>query len=255
MNNIVICAAGNSPAVEFALQTLGHRGIQITERFASDATHLLLPVPSFEADGRIRGGGVLEHILADLPHDIAVIGGSLNHPALEGYRKIDLLQDGLYLAKNAAITADCAIRVAAQKLGVIWDRCPVLIVGWGRIGKCLAAQLKAMGAVVTVAARKATDRNILQALGYGTENPETLQHGLAAFQVIFNTVPAPVLSVDQLRHCRRGCLKIELASRPGIAGDHVISALGLPGKLTPESSGKLIAQSIIRLLAQKEVKV
>ncbi len=253
MNKIILCAAGSSPAVDFALQALTQRGIQISEKPTADVTHLLLPVPSFEKDGRIRGGGVLEHILADLPQAVTVIGGNLNHPALQGYPKIDLLRSGLYLAKNAAITADCAIRVAAQKMPVVWESCPVLIVGWGRIGKCLAAQLKAMGAAVTVAARKSADREILRALGCGAEDPETLSHGLSAYRVIFNTVPAPVLSEPQLRHCRRNCLKIELASTPGIAGDSVISALGLPGKMAPESSGNLIAQSIIRIIAQQEV--
>ncbi len=254
MNNIVICTAGTTPAVEFALRALGHRGIQIAQKPAPDATHLLLPAPSFEKDGHIRGGGVLEHILADLPQDITVIGGNLDHPALQGYKTMDLLQDGLYLAKNAAITADCAIRVASDQLPLVWEGCPVLIIGWGRIGKCLAAQLKALGATVTVAARKAPDRDILRALGYGAENTETMRHSLSAFRVIFNTVPAPVLSDAQLRHCRRGCLKIELASHPGIAGDNVISALGLPGKLAPESSGQLMAQSIIRLFAEQEVR-
>jgi hypothetical protein len=39
-----------------------------------------------------------------------------------------------------------------------------------------------------------------------------------------------------------------------MAGDDVIDARGLPGKLAPESSGKLIAQRILQLCAQKEAK-
>lgn len=252
MDNIVICAAGSGGAVGYAQKMLEQRGIHIVPKPEADVTHLLLPAPSFESDGRIRGGGVLEHILADLPTDATVIGGNLEHPALGGYRKMDLLQDGLYLAKNAAITADCAIRVAAERLQVVWDGCPVLIIGWGRIGKCLAAQLKAMGAAVTAAARKAGDRDILRALGYDAAEPSALRHGLAKFRVIFNTAPEPVLDEARMRHCRRDCVKIELASKPGIAGRDVISALGLPGKMAPESSGQLMAQSIIRLIAEME---
>ncbi len=252
MNNLVICAPGSNGAIGYALERLRCRGIHTTTRCAADATHLLLPVPSFEADGRIRGGGVLEHILADLPPHVTVIGGNLSHPALQGYPTLDLLHDGQYLAENAAITADCAIRVAAQRLPVIWDGCKVLIVGWGRIGKCLAARLKAMGAAVTVAARKAADRDILRAMGFGAEDPNNLFHGLAAYRVIFNTVPAPVLTPAQMAHCRKNCLKIELASRPGIPGEDVIPALGLPGKLASESSGMLISGTVIRLVAEKE---
>ena len=43
--------------------------------------------------------------------------------------------------------------------------CKVLVIGWGRIGKCLAALLKGLEADVTVVARKETDRAILHALG------------------------------------------------------------------------------------------
>jgi len=38
----------------------------------------------------------------------------------------------------------------------------------------------------------------------------------------------------------------------GIEGSHVIWARGLPGKDTPESSGKLIAKTVIRSLDRKE---
>ena len=138
-----IYRAGYSEAIRWACQFLTKDGIALSEEPAADVTHLLLPVPSFEGDGRIKGGGILEHILADLPQEITVIGGNLNHPALDGYRTVDLLKDGLYTAKNAAITADCAIRVAGAHLKTVFAGCPVLVIGWGRIGKCLAAQLKA----------------------------------------------------------------------------------------------------------------
>ncbi len=249
MKNIVICAPGSGGAVGRALDALARRGIHTERRPTADATHLLLPVPSFEADGRIRGGGVLEHILADLPPKLTVIGGRLDHPALQGCPKLDLLLDGAYLAQNAAITADCAIRVAAQRMDVVWAGCPVLIIGWGRIGKCLAAQLKALGAAVTVAARKAADRDILAALGYGAADPS--DPDLRGCRVIFNTVPAPVLGETQLRHCPKSCLKIELASKPGIQGSDVIPALGLPGKMAPGSAGQLMAQTILRLIDQE----
>lgn len=252
MNQILIYAAGSAPAIRHTLRTLEQRGLRIADTPGPDVTHLLLPVPSFESDGRIRGGGILEHILADLPEGVTVIGGNLEHPSLAGYHCIDLLRDGLYLAKNAAITADCAIRVATQRLPVVLDGCPILILGWGRIGKCLAAQLKAAGAAVTVAARKDADRHMLRALGYGAEDPGAMRHSLAAYRVIFNTVPAPVLDEERMAHCRRECLKIELASKPGIAGPDVISALALPGRMAPESSGLLIAQSVIRLIAERE---
>lgn len=241
MKTAIFYTAGNVPSGGFLSQKY-----RVSPTPEPDVTHLLLPVPSFEADGRIRGGGLLEHILADLPEHITVIGGNLNHPLLKGYRCIDLLRDEEYVARNAAITADCAIRVAAAQLPVVWKNCPVLVVGWGRIGKCLAATLKAMDADVTVTSRKAEDRSILKAMGYGAADPIRLT-GLERYRVIFNTAPTPVIENPP-----KDVLKIDLASVPGILGSDVIRAGGLPGKMVPESSGMLIAETVIRLFGEKE---
>ena len=252
MNDMILYCAGNNAATTFAADALRRKNIATVSAPAPDVTHLLLPVPSFEADGKIRGGGILEHILADLPEGVCVIGGNLNHPILNGYFKIDLLQDPDYLARNAAITADCALRIAASRLPVAFQGCPILILGWGRIGKCLANLLQDLGAEVTVAARKPSDRAMLRALGFQAADPMSLDEILPRFRVLFNTVPAPILSDAQVFHCRPDCIKIELASTKGIGGSQVISAGGLPGKTVPETSGKLIAESILRILFQKE---
>lgn len=247
MCKVIFYVPGTGAASRAACRILGQK-FHIAEKPEPDVTHLLLPVPSFEADGRIKGGGVLENILGDLPEDITVIGGNLNHPLLNGYKCIDLLRDEEYTAKNAAITADCAIRVAGANLPVVFEKCPILIVGWGRIGKCLAAKLKALGADVTVTSRKHEDRCMLRALGYGAEDPGAIAD-LSRFRVIFNTAPTPVLSCTP-----RDTLKIDLASKPGILGSDVIRAGGLPGKMVPESSGALIARSVIRIFDEMEVR-
>ena len=44
---------------------------------------------------------------------------------------------------------------------------------------------------------------------------------------------------------------IDLASEPGMQGKSVIPARGLPGKYAPESSGKLIADTILRVLKEE----
>ncbi len=252
MNGIRICCAGNTSALQFAVQNLSRRGFEVTTQPAPDITHLLLPVPSFEADGRIKGGGIPAHILADLPEHITVVGGKLHSLSAYGCPILDLLQDPQYVAENAAITADCAIRVAREQLHLVWGKCPVLVIGWGRIGKCLATQLKALGADVTVAARKEADISILKALGYSADNSLSFCRGLGHYRVIFNTVPTAILTKEQCKSCDPECIKIELASQPGIDDTNVIPALGLPAKYAPESSGRLIADTFIRLLHGKE---
>ena len=245
MTAVKFCLAGNTPALHYTKQTLKNLGYCVSDVPSPDITHLLLPVPSFEADGSIKGGGRLENILAQLPEDIIVLGGILELPILKAYRCTDLLQGELYTAQNANITAHCALRLAMNKLPTTLENLQMLVIGWGRIGKCLAKLLSSIGADVTVATRKESDRAILTALGYraiDTKNIDTLP-----YRVIFNTVPQTVCP-----ECPGDGLKIDLASKPGLGADDVIWARGLPGKDAPESSGRLIAETIHRLIQRKE---
>ena len=217
-------------------------------------THLLLPVPSFDHAGNLKGGGDLEQTLEKLPKGITILGGNIPKEVFPGYKIFDLLQDPVYLADNAAITAYCALRLAMMELPTMLRGCKALIIGWGRIGKCLAALLWGMEADVTVAARKEEDRAMAHALGYHALPTDDLGHNLNGFRLIYNTVPAVILSEEQVMHCRENCLKIDLASVRGIAGKHVIWARGLPGRDTPESSGKLIAKTAIRLIEKEKLQ-
>ena len=240
--------AGHTPALTHTVAALKAAGIPFCDRPDLAATHLLLPVPSFSPDGNLRGGGDIDILLPQLSPNICIVGGNLDRPELERFPKVDLLRDSLYLAENACITAHCAVKLAMAHLSVTLRGCRVLVVGWGRIGKCLAALLKQMGAVVTVAARKSADRAMLHALDYDTVPIEALD--TRPYRVIFNTVPVMVLP-----QCPGDALKIELASVPGMGGSDVITARGLPGTDAPESSGDLIARTVLRLLNGKEAQL
>ncbi|MBE6944258.1 MAG: hypothetical protein E7453_08425 [Ruminococcaceae bacterium] len=233
----VYCPVRNK-ALSYAIQSL-----PISPAPGEDITHLLLPIPSFHPDGSIRGGGNLEAILSVLPENITVIGGNLQHPVLSDYQTIDLLQDPIYVTENADITARCALKLLSDCLPCTLKGCPVLILGWGRIGKCLARLLRANDASVTVYARKETDRALLNALGYETQdipNP-------TGFRAVINTAPAALLP-----DCPSEVFKMELSSVMGLGGRDVLWAKGLPAIHAPESSGKLIADSIYRLLEKEE---
>ncbi len=240
MNGIVFYPAGGNP---IALKRLQELGCQVSEAPGPQVTHALLPIPN-PVDW--------QPLLEGLEETVTVVGGNLPQEIWERFDAMDLLRDEYYLAQNAAITADCAVQVARNHLPVVLQGCPVLILGWGRIGKCLAQLLRASGARVTVAARKETDLAMLQALGYEAEQISLLRRGLGKYRVIFNTAPQPVLSREQMGFCTPDCVKIELASQPGMAGEDVISARGLPGKMAPESAGLLIARTVLRRIAKKE---
>jgi dipicolinate synthase subunit A len=243
-----ICCAGTTAAARYAATALWDAGWDVTDQSEGDVEILLLDVPSFGANGFLRGGGDIQAILDKLPRDVTVCGGNLTHPALESYKKIDFLENEDYLAQNAYITAEAALDVALPYLQRTVKGCKVLILGWGRIGKCLGNLLKAMGAEVTVAARKASDRAMLKALGFGAVGFPIDVEILQASELIYNTVPYEVLDCAQIQDCT----KIDLASRQGVIGDDVVIARGLQGIHFPESSGKLIANTLMRILRKEE---
>ncbi len=248
MHRHIFYTAGCTQALSHAAAQLRYKGCDFAEQPDSTVTHLLLDVPSFNSDGALKNGSKIQDILEKLSSNVTVIGGNLQPFTPENCSTIDLLQDPDYTAENAEITAHCAVKIAMQKLPVTLQHCHVLVIGWGRIGKCLARLLRDMGAYVTVAARKAADRAMLSALDYDTANTSAMGYELLRYRVIFNTVPEMVLPKDIVQYCSNDCLKIDLASVQGIDSDDVIWARGLPNKEVPETSGALIAKTVLRLI-------
>lgn len=227
-----------SEAIRYASRYLAELGIQVTEGAAPDVTHLLLPVPSFSGSDEY-----LAHVLAELPEDVIVCGGNLHSPLLENYRCVDFLRDPQYLADNAAITAECAKDILIGNLPDLRGK-KILILGWGRIGKCLGFLLKDLGAEIAIGARKTNDLAMLHALRF---RPVPICHAreeLARYDAIVNTVPELILPGIAPRE---DAVLLELASRPGMTGKNIIDGRGLPGKMAPKASGKLIAESFLRL--------
>ena len=250
MEPLTIFLGSNTAPLQYAASILRAQGWQIAEHPNDLVTHLLLPIPSIDQNGYIKGSNLdLSQLLQSLPENTHVIGGNLNHTAIPQAQIIDLLKDEAYLAKNAALTAHCALKTVSRHIEYTFQDLPVLVIGWGRIGKCLARLLRLLDAKVTVAARKESDRAMLQALGYRSCSISQLSTDASQFDLIFNTVPHPVLHAAD---CHPSALLAELASSPGILGDGVIDARGLPGKEAPKSSGELIGKTILRITAGKE---
>lgn len=249
LKKVTIFPTGISRSCMFASQFLIDSGYTITDHFSPEITHLLLDIPSFDECGHLKDGSDLQDLLNKLPESVTVIGGNLAHTSLLQHQTIDLLADPVYLAKNAAITAECVLQVAADYLDTTFADTQVLILGWGRIGKCLSKLLNAMDSKVTVAARKESDRAMAEALGCSSLDFCDVPGKLSDYQILFNTVPHQTIDSTILnRHSN--CIKLDLASAPGMICDDIIIARGLPGKYAPKTSGKLIADTIRKALKE-----
>ena len=235
-NGTILCIPRND-AIVHAETYLADAGFHVIRTPAPDVTHLLLPVPSFPT-----GDGYLAHILGDLPEHVIVCGGNLSSHLLENHCTVDFLADSYYLCENAAITARCAVKLLQSKISI--SGCRVLILGWGRIGKCLGFLLRDLGAEVSISARKPEDLALIKALGFSSIPTHTVYKETHRFDSILNTVPAMILPECNWNNT---CIPIELASSPGMCGDGIISARGLPGRLAAAESGRLIAETFLRL--------
>lgn len=228
MCGATVFVMGDSPALPFAARAMEQQGVKIAQEPGCDVTHVLLPVPAKEVGG--------------IPENVTVIGGNLSWLDAT-YPRVDLLRDDLYVAENAALTADCALRLLGQYLEVPFRGCKILVIGWGRIGKLLGSMLKNLGADISVAARKPADRGMLTALGYPAIDPAEIDP--VAYQAIVNTAPAPVMG-----ETTPDCLNIDLASKPGLGGENVLWARALPGKMLPKAAGACIARGVMRHLQE-----
>ena len=239
----VLCVC-RSEATRHAGNCLADMGLHVIRKGAPDVTDILLPVPSFPSSEEY-----LAHILADVPEDVMISGGNLSSPLLRNYTTVDFLKDPYYLAENAAITAACVKKIVLQESGSSIHNCRLLILGWGRIGKCLCQLFDKEGFDITVAVRKDTDRAMIGALGWCGVSISEAAAEIERYDVIINTVPEMILPNV---HAKQGALLLELASKPGMSGENIINCRGLPSKMAPIESGQLIAKTFVRLCHRSE---
>lgn len=159
---------------------------------------------------------------------------------------------------NAVPTAEGAVQLAMEHLPITIHGARVLVVGFGRVGRMTAQRFGALGAKVSVAARKYEQLAWAQTMSFGTEHLSQLAGWLCGYDLIVNTVPAQVLGRAELEDLQPDCLIIDLASKPGgvdlaVAGElglTVIWALSLPGKVAPVTAGAAIKSTIYNMLRE-----
>ena len=235
---------------------------------AVSAEVVLLPLPlcregdTLNITGENRGTGAL---FRRLRREQLILAGQVK-PA----QKVEALELGLNLidyfkreeltVANAAATAEGTVQVILERLdrSLLGSRC--LVLGFGRIGKLLSYRLTAMGAQVTAAARRPESRAWAKAYGYQALNIESLEGNLAEFDVVVNTVPAPVFGEECLRELKPDCLCVDVASVQGIdlaaaekLGLPNTWARALPGKLVPHTAGRIIRDTVYTIIKEQGV--
>jgi dipicolinate synthase subunit A len=160
---------------------------------------------------------------------------------------------------NAIATAEGTIMEAIQNSDINLHGSNCLVLGFGRCAKVLAGKLKAMDAIVTVAARSEEALAFAEAAGHKTLLLSDIKPLLPSYQFIFNTIPSLVLDKSCLELVNRNVTIIDIASAPGgvdfeYAMQQSLNAklcLGLPGKVAPNTSADILVTEIIALMKER----
>ncbi len=160
--------------------------------------------------------------------------------------------------KNALCTSEGAIQVALENLPVTLHSSPITVLGYGRIGRILSCELRALGAKVSAVARKSEDIAKMQIDGINPYYFKDLRAAVSDAVLIYNTVPSPVIDLNLLSTLKNNPLIIDLASAPGgvdrsaaeTLGIKVIWALSLPGKVAPKTAALIIKEEVLRALSE-----
>lgn len=255
----------------YALERGEGMGCEPSMEGADRADCVVLPLPAAGPDGKLNAPlAAEEHRLEEVldalrPGQLVcagMAGAELKRMASD---RALLLRD--YFAReelavlNAIPTAEGAIQIAMEELPITLHDARALVIGFGRLGRALAPRLRSLGAHVWVSARRHEQRAAAQGMGLGSEGVDRLSDWLCSYDLVFNTVPAPVLGVEELAALKERALVIDLASRPGgvdmdaaaALGVRVIWALSLPGKVAPVTSGRYIKDTVYHIMEESDL--
>mgnify|MGYP000331658482 CR=1 FL=1 len=223
------------------------------------ADYILLPLPLDAARTPLA-----ELLRAARPGTLA-LGGMLSAEAKAiaaeaGVELVDYFAREELAVANAVPTAEGALQIAMEELPITLHSARVLILGFGRVGKLTAHRMGALGAKVTVSAQSYEDLAWAAAYGYETDRLEDLAWELGGFDLVVNTIPAPVLDERRLRWVDPGAFLLDLASAPGgidrAAAQRrnlqVLQAPGLPGRVAPVTAAAAIRDAVYHILWEQE---
>ncbi len=231
-------------------------------RLSGDDDIIILPMPVSHDGVHINAPFAsaaisLNDILAQINVHSTVFGGKLPKEFADalyskGIAAFDYAENEELMIKNAIPTAEGAVALAINETPVTVWKSKCLVTGWGRCAKALSRILSAMGADVTVAARRGSAKAEIQTLGMNAVDIAHIVYTMHEYDIIFNTVPVKIFTKPLLEDVKKDAVMIDIASKPGgidfdaakSLGVRVIWALSLPGRIAPITSGEIIKDTI-----------
>ena len=234
----------------------------------SQARCVILPLPAEKPKGEIytplcTGRLEVEQVLEGMAPGQLLCGGLLSPHLVEqagqrGIPAVDYYAREELTLLNAIPTAEGAIQLAMERMPTTIHNARIWILGFGRVGQALALRLQALGAQVCILARSPAQRALAVSLGLEAEPIRGMREWLHCPHLVVNTVPAPLLGVEELSALREGAWVLDLASEPGgvdekaaqALGVEVVWARGLPGKVAPHTAAEYLKDTVYHIMEE-----
>jgi dipicolinate synthase subunit A len=244
--------------------------VNTVDEACREAEIVIMPLPGTNPEGVIRAVYADEPLILTfsalqmLPaHAVIIIGSA--RPFLKqwcetlGLSLLEIAEIDEIAIPNSIPTAEGALQIAMMESRSTIHGSKSCVIGFGRIAMTLARSLKALGADVTVVARNQGQLARAREMGCHRAGFDQLKQIMKVSDLVFNTVPAVVLPAELLKHANPAVIIIDLATQPGgtdfeaanTYGLKAILAPGLPGKVAPVTSGKILAEVIPRLIVEE----
>ncbi|HIT24544.1 MAG TPA: dipicolinate synthase [Candidatus Enterenecus avicola] len=234
----------------------------------SDARCVVLPLPAEKPEGEVytplwEGRVQVSQVVERMAPGQLLCGGLIRDELRTMARQRGLRVEDYYTREeltllNAIPTAEGAIGLAMGRLPITIHNARIWILGFGRVGQALALRLSALGARVRVLARSPAQRALAASLGLEAEPLHGMREWLHCPHLVVNTVPAPLLGVEELSALREGAWVMDLASEPGgvdqgaaqALGVPVVWARGLPGKVAPRTAAEYLKGTVYHIMEE-----
>lgn len=172
----------------------------------------------------------------------------------KGIRTVEYYDEEV-IVQNAALTAEGTLQVLREQGVDLQTHPQVALTGFGRVAKATARALLRAGCVPCVAARKSEALCAAKNLGCAVLPLDALRADASRFDVLINTVPAPLFGEAELVRTKPTVCIVDVASAPfgvdflsaKVLSRKAVKAQSLPGKYTPQAAAEVIGEKICKL--------
>lgn len=249
------------PVEGFELSVTGNKSI---DSAAARADGIILPLPISRDGVHLNACSLtLSELSAAIERGQTVFAGMMDSTLKSGFFKkgikvFDYFEREELAVNNAVPTAQGVIKIAMDNMKITIHNSRCAVTGYGKTASVLADMLSALGAQVTVAARKCSDLARARTRGLSAVSLGELAKSASDFDLLVNTVPSLVLDCAVLSALKKDCLVIDIASAPYGTDLACAKELGLnvkvpgslPGKTAPKTAGEIIADAILNIIKE-----